>query len=268
MIQQVKKRAKQSLKGNFGLALLGLLIFSIVTGIINSLASRVIPGFDENYFNQFQGNLSPEQIQSLLSDLGIRIVLFVILSIAVNILLASIIQLGLIRYFNQFSLSKEPSLEMLFFGFKESYTFKLKSLVLVSIYAFVWFLPYTLFVTAGTLLSNSALAAVSIVLGFVAFIFGFIKVLDYALVPYLLSDEKESFESVSELIEKSRTLIQGRKGSYVVLGLSFILWFFFGVMTFFIGFLYVIPYITQSYVEFYYELNPNPVPGIEADDFA
>ena len=157
---------------------------------------------------------------------------------------------------------------MLFFGFKESYTFKLKSLVLVSIYAFVWFLPYTLFVTAGTLLSNSALAAVSIVLGFVAFIFGFIKVLDYALVPYLLSDEKESFESVSELIEKSRTLIQGRKGSYVVLGLSFILWFFFGVMTFFIGFLYVIPYITQSYVEFYYELNPNPVPGIEADDFA
>jgi len=268
MISIVKKRAKASLKGNFGFALLGLLIFSVVTSVLNGLSTRVIPGFDQSYFNQFQGNPNPELFQSLITDLGMRLVLFFVLSIAINMLLTSVIQLGLIRYFNQFSLNNEPTLDMLFFGFKESYTFKLKSLVLVSIYSIVWLLPYTLLVTAGALQSNAIFALITTILGMVAFVFGIYKVLDYVLVPYLLADQKEQFESTSDLINKSRSLIQGKKGSYVLLGFSFILWFFFGMITFFIGLLYVIPYVTQSYIEFYYELNPNPEEIKEEDDLS
>lgn len=268
MVNKIKKRARQSLKSKFGLAILGLLIFAVITGVINALVTRIVPGLDQDYLLELQQNPSPETIQALINEISGLIVLVIIVSIAVNVLITSVFQLGLIRYFDQFTLKKEPKLNMLFFGFKESYVFKVKSLILVSIYAFVWFIPYTILVTASALQTRPIVSIVVTALSLVALIYGIYKVLDYALVPYLLADEKETFESASQLIEKSRTLIHGHKMTYVLLGLSFILWFIFGLFTLFIGLLFVIPYVTQSYVEFYFELNPTKLEASNEESFA
>ena len=71
---------------------------------------------------------------------------------------------------------------------------------------------------------------------------GIIKALSYALVPYLMADEKYKDMKVMDILKKSQEMMYGHKGDYFVFGLSFILWWLLGIVTCGIAFFYVIPY--------------------------
>ncbi|WP_114166847.1 DUF975 family protein [Exiguobacterium sp. TNDT2] len=78
---------------------------------------------------------------------------------------------------------------------------------------------------------------------------GIIKAFSYSLTYYILRDEPEL--SALEAITESRRLMDGHKMDAFKLVLSFIGWFFVGVLTLGIGFLYVYPYFTTTYATFY-----------------
>ncbi|TCI73324.1 DUF975 family protein [Exiguobacterium sp. SH0S7] len=78
---------------------------------------------------------------------------------------------------------------------------------------------------------------------------GIIKSFSYSLTNYILRDQPEL--SALEAITESRRMMDGHKMDAFKLVLSFIGWFFVGVLTLGIGFLYVYPYFSTTYAAFY-----------------
>lgn len=80
----------------------------------------------------------------------------------------------------------------------------------------------------------------------------YVVALAYALVPFLLRDEPEL--SARETLTKSRMMMQGHKGELFILMLSFIGWSFLCVFTFFIGYLWLAPYMCMTFTKYYEQL--------------
>lgn len=78
---------------------------------------------------------------------------------------------------------------------------------------------------------------------------GIIKSFSYMLTYHILRDEPEL--SPLQAITKSRRMMNGHKAEAFVLGLSFIGWILLGIVTLFIGFLWIAPYMSVTYAHFY-----------------
>jgi uncharacterized membrane protein len=78
---------------------------------------------------------------------------------------------------------------------------------------------------------------------------GIVKYFSYSMAFYILRDNPEI--GASEAITRSRKMMAGYKGKLFVLHLSFIGWGLLCCLTGGIGFLWLIPYISQTLAEFY-----------------
>lgn len=89
---------------------------------------------------------------------------------------------------------------------------------------------------------------------------GIIKSFSYAMTPYILADSNGSV-NYNDAIDESRRMMDGHKMEFFVLNLSFIGWFLLSLLTFGIGFFWLIPYISAAQAEFYYyvaDKSPQP----------
>ena len=84
---------------------------------------------------------------------------------------------------------------------------------------------------------------------FTILIGGIVLGLAYALVPYIIHDNPNI--GVVEALRKSRRMMRGHKWELFCLQISFIGWFFVGIFTFYIGFLWIVPYINTATAAFY-----------------
>ncbi|MCI7378725.1 MAG: DUF975 family protein [Bacteroidales bacterium] len=115
-------------------------------------------------------------------------------------------------------------LENLFDGFRGGrYTRVFCALFLVNLFTFLW-----------TLL---------------LIIPGIIKAFSYALTPYIIMDEPEL--TAKQAIARSCEIMQGRRWKLFCLYLSFIGWGILCLLTFGIGFLWLVPYMNASIAAFY-----------------
>lgn len=128
-----------------------------------------------------------------------------------------------------FSLSlarkEETRIELLFDGFNE-FSRALVSYLLMVLYIILW--------------------------TFLLIIPGIIKALAYSQTFYILAEDPTI--SSEAAINKSMAMMDGHKGDYFVLMLSFIGWAFLCMLTFGIGFLFLIPYIRVTSANFYLSL--------------
>ena len=94
----------------------------------------------------------------------------------------------------------------------------------------------------------------TIILSALIIIFVPITILSLLLsqVYFILADQKT--KSASEAIKMSWNVMKGKKMKLFLLQLSFIGWAFLSVLTFFIGFLFLYPYILTTYSKFYQNL--------------
>lgn len=76
--------------------------------------------------------------------------------------------------------------------------------------------------------------------------------LQYRLIYYLFMDAPET--KVNELFHQSRELMDGNKLRGLYLTLSFIGWYLLGVISFSIGFLWIMPYMSQTFARFYLDI--------------
>jgi len=98
----------------------------------------------------------------------------------------------------------------------------------------------------GTLL----LMTLAVLAGFICLIIpGIILALAYGLVPYVLHDNPEL--SAVETLKKSRMMMDGHKWELFLLELSFIGWLLLGILTLFIGYLWLVPYMQMTVTKFY-----------------
>ncbi|MEG2457284.1 MAG: DUF975 family protein [Bacilli bacterium] len=80
---------------------------------------------------------------------------------------------------------------------------------------------------------------------------GIIASLSYSLVYYLLADKDKGG---TDTISKSKYMMKGYKGNYLLFNLSFIPWILLVIITFGIASIYVVPYMNVSQALYYEEL--------------
>ncbi|ALC90446.1 hypothetical protein AM500_12105 [Bacillus sp. FJAT-18017] len=81
---------------------------------------------------------------------------------------------------------------------------------------------------------------------------GIIKGIAYSQAYFILKDNPDMV--VNDAITESRKLMDGYKGKYFLMMLSFIGWAFLAVLTLGIGFIWLVPYFTATMASFYQKL--------------
>ena len=170
-----------------------------------------IPG----YIGSLLEILSPENVLASLSFSNISNILS---------LLALPLSWGLTVSLLRNHREESVDLENLFDGFRGGrYTRVFCALFLVNLFTFLW-----------TLL---------------LIIPGIMKAFSYALTPYILLDEPEL--TAKQAISRSCEIMQGRRWKLFCLYFSFIGWGILCLLTFGIGFLWLVPYMNASVAAFY-----------------
>lgn len=113
--------------------------------------------------------------------------------------------------------------------------------------------------------SSSSGFSVLIIIGFIALfassIYAYVKQLSLVLSYNIAYDEPDL--SGKETVKKSQSLMQGNKGNYFVLTLSFIGWAILACFTFGIGCFWLLPYMQVSRICFYDHLTGKQESEIE-----
>ena len=170
-----------------------------------------IPG----YIGSLLEILSPENVLASLSFSNISNILS---------LLALPLSWGLTVSLLRNHREESVDLENLFDGFRGGrYTRVFCALFLVNLFTFLWAL--------------------------LLIIPGIMKAFSYALTPYILLDEPEL--TARQAITRSCEIMQGRRWKLFCLYLSFIGWGILCLLTFGIGFLWLVPYMNASVAAFY-----------------
>lgn len=142
-----------------------------------------------------------------------------------SFILAGPVNLGLAGFFLNLARSEEARLENLLDGFRQFLkTFILN--LLITVFVILWFL--------------------------LLIIPGFIAILRYSMAYYILRDNPEL--TPLEAITRSKEMMYGHKTRLFLLWLSFIGWFLVAIITFGLGFLYLIPYYNATKANFYEDL--------------
>ena len=170
-----------------------------------------IPG----YIGSLLEILSPENVLASLSFSNISNILS---------LLALPLSWGLTVSLLRNHREESVDLENLFDGFRGGrYTRVFCALFLVNLFTFLWAL--------------------------LLIIPGIMKAFSYALTPYIIMDEPEL--TARQAITRSCEIMQGRRWKLFCLYLSFIGWGILCLLTFGIGFLWLVPYMNASIAAFY-----------------
>lgn len=81
---------------------------------------------------------------------------------------------------------------------------------------------------------------------------GIIAAISYSQTFYILADSEGMHGA--DALRKSREMMRGYKWKYFCLGWRFLGWFFLCILTFGIGFLWLVPYMQVSYANFYEDI--------------
>ncbi|MCI1966586.1 MAG: DUF975 family protein [Oscillospiraceae bacterium] len=130
--------------------------------------------------------------------------------------------IGVARYFvrNHF---EETRLETMFSGFQWNYTNGMEAMFVTRLFIVLWTLLLV--------------------------IPGIVKLVQYSMVPFLLSDNPSLPGERARTI--SRMMTDGQKGAIFVFWLSFLGWFCLGLLCFGVGVLFVLPYFSAAEAELY-----------------
>ena len=170
-----------------------------------------IPG----YIGSLLEVLSPENVLASLSFSNISNILS---------LLALPLSWGLTVSLLRNHREESVDLENLFDGFRGGrYTRVFCAIFLVNLFTFLWAL--------------------------LLIIPGIMKAFSYALTPYIIMDEPEL--TARQAITRSCEIMEGRRWKLFCLYLSFIGWGILSLLTFGIGFLWLLPYMNASFAAFY-----------------
>jgi len=260
--RNIKSNAKFMLKGNFGSALLVILIPILVSLGLNML----FRGIESTLFPQYVNFLENLDLSSLIENnrpidssyLTVIIISFILSLISALVMVP--LTFGQTQWFVKLSEGKKESIGTLFDWFGNS-KYYLKSILIslnVAIRSFFYTLIYLVVIIALPIMvfvlsyqysydENAAMVIFIIVL-MVALIPLIVFLLRYELVVYLavrFPDRK-----INRLIKDSVVMMKGHKWEMFVFYLSFILWYLLSAVLCGLPLFWVIPYLTGATVIF------------------
>ncbi len=258
MLLESKHQARFDIKGKVLQGFFAIILVSIFTFFATFLVELInpfptpVPVMGQNFWEQANA-YSPEFLSGTIFNL--------VTSIGLSFFFVSVLSIGLNNFFIRNHQGKELDvMTSLFMGFKLKYRLILKTLFAVFVALAIYIVPLYAMMIAGLMFlwRLPILGSIISVLVLVGFIFLTIKILDYALVTFLLADEDIVFNSPKEYLKASKRMMKGYKFEFILLGFTFILWFFASLFTFFLLLIWLLPYVYQSYANFYLNLKPKP----------
>jgi uncharacterized membrane protein len=140
----------------------------------------------------------------------------------VTLIISGPIALGFITFSLNISRDNDPKVENIFEGF-QNFKSAVGAYLLMLLFIFLWML--------------------------LLIIPGIIAAFSYSMTFYILADDPSI--SPMDAIDKSKAMMKGKKWKYFLLNLRFLGWALLCLLTFGIGFLWLIPYIQVSIAKFY-----------------
>ena len=209
---ELKNKAKELLKGNVFRILGVILLVGLITYVV-----EIIPGIFGIKTSEVIGSSSYGMTVTKTTSFGyIWNLVSAIVSVVLNV--------GLTNYILKFIRNENPTISDIFDIIKE----KISIIIPVGI-----------------------LCSIFISLGFICLIIpGIIVALMLSQVSYIIVDE-DNLDTMA-ILKKSADMMNGHKGEYFVLGLSFIGWIL--LCMFIIPIIYVIPYTTITFALYYENL--------------
>ena len=149
-----------------------------------------------------------------------------IVSLAGSLLLTAPLSLGLTMVYLNVTYGEEPQVSTVFEPFKKCYGKAIALFLLFEIFIMLWTL---LFVIPGIIMTFA-----------------------YSQAFFILAENPDM--SPMECLKESKRIMKGRKMDLFVLYLSFIPWMLLVCVTFFIAGIWVIPYMTLTFTNFYHRI--------------
>ena len=233
--QQLKENAKYALRGRYGKCLLASLaveaiplLYSLITTI--AMLTVVIPIYVELFTNPYvvQSDTWMWSMISSIQNMNARINATQFLYYLMAIFVVLPLTIGAARFFvhNRFG---HVDLGLVKTAFTASYSRSMGAMFITQLYIFLW--------------------------GLLFVIPGIIKLLEYSMVPWLLSDNPNlTGERAREI---SRMMTYGQKGQIFILELSFLGWYLLGSLALGVGTIFVGPYYRATFAELYICLREN-----------
>lgn len=164
--------------------------------------------------------------------LGIGLSIMAVLSIAFSIFIENPLKVALRKYFYMARSKDNTKINVAIEVFKkESWLNISVTMLLKDIFTILWF-----FTIIG----------------------GFIKIYEYAMIPYILADKSET--KWKKVFKLSKQMMKGNKWKFFVLDLSFLGWEVLSIFTFgLLNIFYVNPYKIATNVELYEVLKKNAI---------
>lgn len=149
------------------------------------------------------------------------------------------LSVGMVRFFLLLVRGESVAVEQLFFGFKKIGTV-VAAYMLMMLYIFLWSL--------------------------LLIIPGIIATYNYFAVYYVLADDPAM--SASDALKRSKALMYGHRFQAFKLSLRFVGWLLLCVLTLGIGFIWLFPYMSAAYAQFYNSILPEKTSGetVEQED--
>ncbi len=171
-------------------------------------------------------------------------------------MVAMIMQCGILQMHLAFSRGQNAELKMLFGEFVRRPERYILAYLLVLGVTFLCMLPGTICVAVGDM-GGAVLAVVIGILLYLAGIGVFVALaLRYGLAVLLLVEDPQM--NAIEAFQESAHFMEGNKGRMLYINLSFLGWSVLGMLSCGIGMLWVVPYMNQVMVSFYYDVTQEP----------
>ena len=248
-ITQLKDEALDALQGNFGRAAVATLVYCVIIALI-SFSINAIGG--TNMLEYYRALLDND-FSGMMDAMGGN-ALFSVLKILISIFFTVPLTVGIINTYRVLLESKGSDHDLIANFFKIGFGRHYLHIVLV---AFVSGLliglmiaPVFLILLLFIFLFHSGVAIV--IFSIAAIVYTIWIGLMYSQINFIIINNPEL--DIIDTMRRSRHLMDGNKGRFFLLELSFLGWILLGVLTLGIGYFWLIPYIYTTESAFYCDL--------------
>lgn len=244
--KELKRRAKQKLRGKYGLCIgAQLILYAIVSLILVMFIFAVI-------IAGVVGSTNLTEAQNPVTEFLIIMLVVGILSVLM-IAILSLFMPGILKIYLNISVSQPASLSDLLYGFKNKPHKFLGLYFVLFLMMVVWSIPYYVVLAVTVITDFIPVMVVLAVLTYLLLLAGILVTSLYvsqALFIFTDSPDKKILQCIRESID----MMKGNKGSLFYLNISFIGMTLMGYLSMGIGYLWVVPYMYATYAEYYQEL--------------
>ena len=231
-ISELKALARKSLDGYYALLAGALVLISFLSGIGGALSVMLC-----------QGNSMFNLVMSQIFSLIISVVM-------------SVFSAGVYYMFLNVSRGKKTSMQDVTYLFYHHPDRIIVVSLIVTVVQYLLMLPsmimnYRMDVSANLLEVLQQSLLVSLVM-FVGIVVAQLVTMPIAFGYYLLIDDVEM--NATDALKKSMQMMKGNYGRYIYMQLSFLGLMILGVLTLYVGFIWIMPYMQMTEIEFYREI--------------